>query len=65
MTKRKNTGNPPNPSAKITAFLPTLEAARAQLWFTTWDLLHAIGEERGLKLRTALNAHAELYGRAS
>jgi hypothetical protein len=65
MAKRKNTGNPPNPSAKISAFLPTLEAARAQLWFTTWDLLHAVGEERCVQLRTVLNAHAALYGRAS
>jgi hypothetical protein len=73
MAKRKNTGNPPNvpatreSSAEISslAFLPTLEAARAQLWSTTCDLLHAVGEERCVQLRTVLNAHAALYGRAS
>jgi hypothetical protein len=67
MAKRKNTGNPPNvpaarTSAEISSLKMTLQAARAQLWSTTCNLLHEAGEE---PLRTVLNTHAALYGRAS
>ena len=67
MAKRKNTGNLPSvPAARavaeISSLQMTLQAARAQLWSTTCNLLHEAGEE---PLRTVLNAHAALYGRAS
>jgi hypothetical protein len=70
MAKRKNTGNPPNvpaarTSAEIGSLQMTLQAARAQLWSTTCNLLHEAGEERYVQLRTVLNARAALYGRAS